>query len=1076
MDSRTSSKNQLGRTRNITTIYPGEKFGSKSNLSPRTYSSTNSDDVPRTAGAMTDAKADTKANVDAQNERVNECMNQRVIMTSERKSLISHYTCIPIRRQDKTPLIKWKRLTQSPSVESFYSSNIAVKTGSINQIMVVDIDLPKPDRNEKDGMKWYSDYIAKVGELDTPICVTQSGGIHLYFKYDKQIKTSTFVNGYSVDIRAQGAYVVCPDSIGTNGEYCWKTSLLDKEPMAVPKDLKKWIMQHQTKDIAKGDVKAKCAKEPQVSTKRNVVYIYTESQIRDLLKELPSKYLNSYVDWVTVTSCLKSEGDRLKQIWDEWSAKSTKYDQSSNNAIWDSLTPKVDINYLAKLAKQTPFGTTQYVKDITTKPDIELDTRFVSLSNVTQNPHNQLHRCTLLKSPCGTGKTRVTSAMIDKIKHKGSCYRFLSITCRRTLAFEQKSVFKDASVYSDLDVDGLNNCTDLIIQLDSLHKLDIARWGRNTIVYLDELSTLLSYMLSSKTLKEKRNAIYRKLCTILKGASYIIGTDADLDDMCLKLFQGLNIPYRFIHNKYRGDPIPASAYSDEEDLIQKMEQELLAGNRVFGAFDSKRKMEIVVQRLKHFCEDNNLDDQLEHIRVYSSTDGDKTDMLSVFENWHDNNVFFSPCVTVGVSYTDEARKVFLFSDGCSVNSRTLIQMLCRCRNIQELHFYVRPRYVALRQTSVDDVRNYYAKLVGSYTSTVCDAKTGDHNGDDTDEFHGSDNDNTIIDALDQSGQIAYDYQTGTSVVRKDLFNELYYYHAYYDRILRSATSEQFKNMLIERNFVITDDDKTTVAVVTESTKTAKTAKIAKTTKAVKTVKSKPASAVKTTKQKNDRAKEALKDQKERKINRALYSNQLTLTKEEKDMRDDMKMKSSIVGINFSHSGQKRKYAKYISDEKAFDGYMAYSLLLKEETEIDAKSRTELAANGKINSMNSTVSKVKLIKRLETALNVQTLDIDSQRDKHRFDERLDLNADLKKTLVRVFRIRKSADVDDNTYEYWYRKLATLYKGLLGADVVEVINSWSGKIKLSRIKTNKDVINDYHDLYLEKPNYKIEERIV
>lgn len=1003
--------------------------------------------------------------------------------------------------------MKWKRLTKSPGIESFYRKNVALKTGATNQIMVIDIDIPKPNRNEMDGMKWYEDLITVHGELNTPICRTQSGGIHLYFKYDKDIKTTTFVNGYSIDIRAQGAYVVCPDSMGVNGPYTWKDgcSILNVMPMMIPKWLKDWLLEHQNRECAKTRAKSEKAerikqgKPAKPYVKSDYVSIYQDQEIVDMLDRLSGedgvdrKYLDSYSDWICITSCLKSEGLRLKAIWDTWSKKSRKYNEQKNNKIWAELNPKIDINYLPWLLGMKPFKATKYVKELTAKPDDVINERYVTVESIRKTSPGKGSRCLLIKSPCGTGKTTFTSNWIKSIKRKGTYYRTLSLTCRRTLAYEQKADMKDMDLYSDMKSDDLNNTDNLIIQIDSLHKLDISHWGRNTIVYLDEMSTLLSHMMASKTMKEKRNAIYRKLCAILKGASYIIGTDADLNDMCLRLFKGLGISHHLVVNAYRGKSIPAYSYSNFEHLISKMESELLAGEDVFATFDSKRQMEIVVQRLKHYCEDNNLPEQLDKFLVYSSTQGDKEDMLNVSKKWKGKNVFFTPCITVGVSYVDQmARKVYLFSDACSVNSCTLIQMICRCRNMIELHYYVKSRYQNLRYGSIDGVRKYYADMIKSYDTVFGkddkDSGAADDK-DDSAEFHGSGSDCEIIQALDQTGQIVYNYELGESVVRKDLFNDLYYENAYYDRVLRSATREQFNRLLEEKNFTILNAQE--IPVTTETDKVVKTAKIVKTAKVVKTPKAvKAVKAVKTTKaikaaqtvkprtakQKIDRAKETLQTEHENKVRRALYDSHLTLSADEKEMRADMKTKAQIVGINFSHDGQKRKYHKYISDEKAFNAYICYSLLQQTEDDINGKACTELEKNGKINSLNSMITKVKLIKRLESSLDVQCLDLDSERDKNRFNEKLELDCDLKKMVVRVFRITRKSDVDDGMYEYWYRKLGSLYRGLLGVDIVKFEIKRVKYVKVSHIKMNEELLTEYDELYKSKPDYRIDQRIV
>lgn len=121
---------------------------------------------------------------------------------------------------DKKPKIKWqefqKRLPTEKEVESWFKktgNNIAIVTGSISGLTVVDLDTHKG---------------ATVGKLPATYSVkTGNGGIHLYYEYTEQIQTGADVvaNNKGVDIRNDGGYVVAPPSTITpsyqeeDGEY-----------------------------------------------------------------------------------------------------------------------------------------------------------------------------------------------------------------------------------------------------------------------------------------------------------------------------------------------------------------------------------------------------------------------------------------------------------------------------------------------------------------------------------------------------------------------------------------------------------------------------------------------------------------------------------------------------------------------------------------------------------------------------------------------------------------------------------------------------------------------------------------
>lgn len=113
---------------------------------------------------------------------------------------------------DKRPKIKWQeyqhRLPTDEELESWFlenpNNNIAIITGKISGITVVDLDVHKG---------------ASTGNLptDTFTVKTGNGGLHLYYQYDARIQTGAdvLISMPGVDIRNDGGYVVAPPSVIT---------------------------------------------------------------------------------------------------------------------------------------------------------------------------------------------------------------------------------------------------------------------------------------------------------------------------------------------------------------------------------------------------------------------------------------------------------------------------------------------------------------------------------------------------------------------------------------------------------------------------------------------------------------------------------------------------------------------------------------------------------------------------------------------------------------------------------------------------------------------------------------------
>lgn len=125
---------------------------------------------------------------------------------------------IPIRPGKKTPKIKWtpfqKRIMSLEEIEEYFgkNSNIAIVTGKISNIIVLDID-PRHGGDET---------IKDLPIPDTVTAETGGGGLHYYFKYPDGFEDiPNFQNIKElpgVDLRADGGYIISAPSLHPIGE------------------------------------------------------------------------------------------------------------------------------------------------------------------------------------------------------------------------------------------------------------------------------------------------------------------------------------------------------------------------------------------------------------------------------------------------------------------------------------------------------------------------------------------------------------------------------------------------------------------------------------------------------------------------------------------------------------------------------------------------------------------------------------------------------------------------------------------------------------------------------------------
>ncbi|SFF27658.1 Bifunctional DNA primase/polymerase, N-terminal [Sulfitobacter brevis] len=115
-----------------------------------------------------------------------------------------------------------KKIRQWWSVEPRH--NIAIATGTVSGLLVVDVDLG-PKKEGEASLRGLED---EVGPLPRNVVVlTGGGGFHIYLQMPNQpIRSSAGKIGVNLDVRADGGYVVAPPSTHISGfNYEWSVSL-----------------------------------------------------------------------------------------------------------------------------------------------------------------------------------------------------------------------------------------------------------------------------------------------------------------------------------------------------------------------------------------------------------------------------------------------------------------------------------------------------------------------------------------------------------------------------------------------------------------------------------------------------------------------------------------------------------------------------------------------------------------------------------------------------------------------------------------------------------------------------------
>jgi P4 family phage/plasmid primase-like protien len=266
-------------------------------------------------------------------------------------NLVSFSIDIQQKKHNKTG--KWKKDIKFPKDWQHYTleknyhndkhNGIALLTGKVNNIIVIDID----DINH------WNQLLNKHNkkEPDTVKAISGSGGIHLYFEYTdefKNIKSNSkcFGSEYDIDIRTNGGCIISPptkyknNNLEKEAQYVWKKNIFDHKLKSIPQ----WIKNLLEKNIEK---KKKNNKEtesdeiinvpdPEIS-QEDIEIDFSPEDIEILIDMLSDHRCETYSDWVNVGMCLFNINKYDNSIWIRWSKKSDKYENGACEKKWKSF-------------------------------------------------------------------------------------------------------------------------------------------------------------------------------------------------------------------------------------------------------------------------------------------------------------------------------------------------------------------------------------------------------------------------------------------------------------------------------------------------------------------------------------------------------------------------------------------------------------------------------------------------------------------------------------------------------------------------------------------------------------------
>ncbi len=157
--------------------------------------------------------------------------------------LISYgFVVMPLN--NKVPILKnWNNLEKTPSrLYIFQNHNIGILTGRVSGITILDIDV------KNNGLELWKKLSSAYPEIKTPMVQSPSGGLHIYFRYNKKLHSfSRFsLRGQSIgwDLLNNDRQVVAPPSKNqiTKKSYKWIVTPKDIEFASMPQWLEDYLL------------------------------------------------------------------------------------------------------------------------------------------------------------------------------------------------------------------------------------------------------------------------------------------------------------------------------------------------------------------------------------------------------------------------------------------------------------------------------------------------------------------------------------------------------------------------------------------------------------------------------------------------------------------------------------------------------------------------------------------------------------------------------------------------------------------------------------------------------------------
>lgn len=616
----------------------------------------------------------------------------------------------------------WQNTTISTSTFEPNKNALIQITGINSNIIVIDTDGRNHPTNKmiNDLCHKHCKYINETRK-----------GYHFFFRFTEEfakcqsIKYLNDPEHSGLDIKSTNGCVYY-GSYKIGDELVKYENLICEDIVPMPTELIKELKALFTKSDKPTTNQRKTTKYPSLIT--NTTNNFPECTIIDiatldkLIACFPSTYFENYPKWIEICFLIKQSNhtDQAFQLFYKYSKSITKYanvSESECRAKWDSIKYEPgfifqEMLFIARKHNKKLFNTIKlpYLDSYSNLyTPTTFNDRYINYNFIY--PHYEQNKSIAILSPYGTGKTQFLSTLFNQITTTQNP-SILFITPRVSLSYTLLKSFPQFNHYQQISNPLLKASNKLIIQLDSIYKLeqkydedlfqqnrdyiniylpappvslDINNIPKHIITYdiiaLDEIESLLYHLSFDKLNSQHIFNILVKLCI---NAKKIIAMDGDYSDRAhfflSKISEMSSTPKPIVlQNEYKTDPKHFIFTNDQPRFYKDLDD----------ALKLKKKIVLICLTLETSEHFKQLYQSTYKVIIHNSIQNDKTGLTNINDYWKCDLLIYTSTIESGCDFTQEwFDKCFIVLSDKGTTQRALMQMCNRIRNFKDTNILV----------------------------------------------------------------------------------------------------------------------------------------------------------------------------------------------------------------------------------------------------------------------------------------------------------------------------------------------------------------------------------------------------